>query len=115
MLKKIFNWKTTSERDRFSTGVETLNKEIRTSAKSDDAQLHQISSTHDRPYHSEADLDSQSRELKNSRIISKARTLSESRILGGFNMLQEVSSTVVCDYGEMDASSPAVQQVLSVT
>jgi hypothetical protein len=104
MLKKIFNWKTTSERDRFGTSPE-----ISRSSKSN-AQNQQIASAQDRPYHSEADLDS--REFKSTNDNTrKPRSLTETGILMGSNVLQEVSSTVVCDYGEMDASSPAVQQV----
>ena len=106
MLKKLFNWKTSDNRESFNAPSASTEPDVFRSQKANHSQALRPANAHDRQYHSETEMDFHSNKLNS---MSKTNTLTASRILS--NQLQEVSSTVVCDYGEMDASSPAVQQV----
>jgi hypothetical protein len=122
MLKKIFNWKST---EQFGGATESTGKDVgRRSAQNTPHPSHQTQQQTNfpridqhgadrisrRPYHSETDIDPRAIVLGSN---NAARTsYSGVNIVKGYTQVQEVSSTVVCDFGEMDAASPAVQQVI---
>ena len=121
MLKKIFNWKSTELSAAENSGKDVgRNTAQNTPHPSHQSQLPNNLQRHDqhgsdriprRPYHSETDVDPRGKVLGSNTTARKS--VSGANVLQGYTQVQEVASTVVCDFGEMDAASPAVQQVTS--
>jgi hypothetical protein len=119
MLKKIFNWKSTELSATESSGKDVGRRAAQNMPHPSHQSQHPINFQRQdqhgsdriprRPYHSEADIDPRAKVLGSNTIARKS--LSSVNVLQGYTEVQEVASTVVCDFGEMDAASPAVQQV----
>ena len=113
MLKKIFNWKASDKQEIFDAQTNGDGNDARRNQRVQHSQNLHVKNSHERTYRSEPELDMRQNALRGS--LSKAAHPYQSGILNGFNQSQEVSSTVVCDFGEMDAASPTVQQVTAST
>jgi hypothetical protein len=120
MLKKIFNWKGTELSATEGSGKDVGRRAVQNTSHPSHQSQHPINvPRHDqhgsdrisrRPYHSETDIDPRAKVLGSNTAARKS--LSGVNFIQGYTQVQEVASTVVCDFGEMDAASPAVQQVI---
>jgi hypothetical protein len=116
MLKKIFNWKSNELSAAESSVKDVGRRATQNTPHPPHQNQHPINlQRHDqhgsdrnprRAYHSETDIDP-----RLSSNTTAHKSLSGVNVLKGYTQVQEVASTVVCDFGEMDAASPAVQQV----